>query len=143
MPHSSIRGGLAVALLLFPIGLVGCNGENEPSGPMAEAAGSYEATTLIEKEGGVDHLAEGASLIIRLTAGGETTGTFFVPGGDEDGSDYTADLTGTWTRNGNAIEFHHAADTFIRDAVWTWHEDGTITMDNSELTVVLMPRLES
>jgi hypothetical protein len=78
---------------------------------------NYGAIIFTTTEDGktTDWLAEGAILEIELTANGKTTGHLFVPGADEDGSDFEADLTGTWTLSGDTIHFAHQADTFVRD----------------------------
>ena len=132
--HTRSRAVLATTLLLA-LAVPACD-DDEPTGPMAEAAGTYVATTFIEKDGDVDHLARGLTLTIALSASGTTTGAFFVPEGGEEGEDVAESLAGTWTIEGDAVEFDHVADTFIRDVTWTY-DDGTLSMDNSELTVVL------
>ena len=129
-----MRTRLLLAFLTLPL-MAAC-GDDDPTGPMAEAAGTYVATTFVEKDGNVDHLAAGLTLTLRLRESGTTSGSFFVPDGGEEGEDVLADLAGTWTREGDEVEFDHAADTFIRDVVWVY-EDGTLSLDNSELTVVL------
>ena len=125
-----------VAGLTLP-GLVAC--DDDPTGPdRAEIAGSYEATTLIghASDGDVDALAEGGYLDIVLRADGTTTGTFFVPEGDEDGSDLNADLTGTWAVDGDQVTFDHDADTFIRDVAFTY-DDGRLISNSVYADVVL------
>ena len=129
---------LVVATLAIPV-LTACD-EDDPTGPptVAEVSGSYEATTLIDHaaDGDVDALAEGAFLEIDLDPNGTTSGTFFVPEGDEDGSDLNADLTGTWSLSGDEVTFDHAADTFIRDVVFTY-DDGQLVSENQYADVVL------
>lgn len=129
------RAIVVSTLLLASWAMAACD-EDDPIGPMAEASGSYVATTFVAKDGDVDWLADGLTLSIELDDDGTTSGTFFVPGGGEEGEDVTSDLTGTWTRDGDEVEFDHTADTFIRDVVWTY-DDGTLSVDNSELNVVL------
>ena len=40
---------------------------------------------------------------------------------------FDADMAGTWTRNGNTVDFTQAADTFVRDMTFTIEQitDGT------------------
>lgn len=102
-----------------------------------EELGAFRLTTLVD---GVetDWLAQGAIIEMTLHANGTTTGRMFIPGADEDGGDFEADLTGTFTVTGSVVEFDHAADTFIRDMPFTW-VDGRLTGDRtfSETRVVL------
>lgn len=135
-----VRGLLAlpvIATLLGPLAACG-----DPAGTatpsVAEVAGGYTATTLVGKapEGEFDALAAGGTLAVVLAADGTTTGRFFVPGGDEDGSDFEADLAGTWSLTGDRVTFDHAADTFLRDVVFTWAE-GELRSDNAYARVVL------
>lgn len=107
---------------------------------IAQVAGSYETSIFVgHAEGGdTDVVAAGGYIALTLHSDGTTEGTMFVPEGDEDGSDYTADLTGTWGLNtSNDIVFDHDADTFIRDVTWQYYDDGTIRTDNAFARVVL------
>lgn len=102
--------------------------DNGPAGPdtgltMNEIAGRYgaygdygalELTTLADGET-VDWLAAGGSVDLTLSADGTTAGSLHVPGADENGSDFEADLAGSWTLVGDTVRFEQAADTFIRD----------------------------
>lgn len=83
----------------------------------SDAAGTYVATTLTTEDGGrtVDRLAGGASIVLTLHADGSTTGRFLVPGGDEDGGDFDADLAGTWALAGDRVTLAHGGDTALRD----------------------------
>lgn len=93
-----------------------------------DLSGSYEASTFTLTQSGStdDLLAQGASITLTLDADGSTSGRLFVPDGNEDGSDFDADLTGTWTRTGSQVSFDHPADTFIRDM--------SFAVDGSRLT---------
>ena len=132
-------GILLLTALALPT-LAACDEDNATGLPTeAEVSGSYEATTLTFQAAGgaeVDALAEGAYIEVDLDADGTTTGTYFVPGGNEDGSDYTADLTGTWTLIADRVRFDHDADTFIRDVVFTY-EDGRLVSESESVSVVL------
>jgi hypothetical protein len=81
------------------------------------ASGSLGAISLTTEEDGetIDWLAAGASVQLRLTADGKTTGRLFIPGGDEDGGDMDEDLAGSWTLESNTVHLDHESDTFIRD----------------------------
>ena len=62
-------------------------------------------------------------MTLNLATDGTTTGQLFVPGGDEDGGDLDADLTGTWTLSGSTVTFDQAADTFFPDVEFTAEQD--------------------
>lgn len=118
---------ISLTLLLGTALLAGCgespSGIETPEEAMARLAGDYTATggfgaiTFTTTADGetIDWLDHGASLEIRLTENGTTSGRAFVPGADEDGGDWEADLTGTWEVRSDTIYFDHSADTFIRD----------------------------
>lgn len=97
------------------------DGTGPSSDPLTQAdvAGDYEATTFTTTTDGAvtDQLEAGAVLSIGLAVDGTTTGLLFVPGAAEDGSDFEADLTGTWTFDeaSRQIMFDQTADTFVRD----------------------------
>lgn len=99
----------------------GCDSGTDVDLTMADVAGTYVATTLTSTDGATtDHLAEGSEITIVLSEAGTTTGRMFIVGGEEDGSDYDVDLTGTWSLDGTTVEFSHAADTFLRDMPFTY-----------------------
>ena len=106
-------------VLMFGLLITSTACDDGPLAPEERVAGRYEATTLvvIEDTGSFDALSAGADIEITLHENGTTTGLFFVPGGDDDGSDFDADLTGTWTvtDDGSRVRLSHAADTFLRD----------------------------
>jgi hypothetical protein len=107
-----------------------------------DLAGTFIASTFTVTEGGVteDLLAAGASITVTLSSDGSTSGQLFVPGGNEDGSDFDADLSGTWTLDGSQVSLDHVADTFIRDMSFTADQDrltGQATFGSATLHVVL------
>jgi len=107
--------GLAVAA-----GAIACDATTEPS--MSEVAGAYTATSFTLTEGSatpVNELSAGATADIVLAPNGTTTGELFIPGGNDDGSDFTASLAGSWTLSDNTVHFSQTADTFIRDMAFT------------------------
>ncbi|HEX6134772.1 MAG TPA: hypothetical protein VFZ24_12465 [Longimicrobiales bacterium] len=85
------------------------------------ASGEFGALTFTTIASGetTDWLDAGASLILRLNIDGTTEGDLFLPGADEDGSDFEADLTGTWQLTDGIVTLDHAADTFLRDIALT------------------------
>lgn len=115
-----MRRKFALPALLLLLLAAAC--DNSPTNPSRDAvAGSYRATTFTVTNAGTttDLLRAGATIELNLSASGTTTGRFFVPGGQEDGSDLDADLTGTWTLNGSTVAFDQTADTVLRDMTFT------------------------
>lgn len=127
---------LATTVALGAVALIGCDDATEPD--MATVAGSYQATTFVghTETGDIDVLAEGGSLTMTLTATGTTTGSLFVPGGEEDGTDAVVDLSGTWTLDGDEVTFDHDSDTFLRDVTFTY-EGGRLISSSVYADVVL------
>lgn len=119
---------LRIGALVMTLAVVGAC-ESNPAGPepgelsMAAIAGSYNASgdyatsRLVTRADGesMDWIAMGAYIDLQLDADGTTSGTMFFPGLDEDGGDFEADLTGTWSLEGETVTFDHDADTFVRD----------------------------
>jgi len=79
-------------------------------------AGSYSATSFTG--GGYDVLALGGNLQLTLGVDGSLAGELNVPASA--GGPLLADMAGTYTINGNRLTFEQQADTFVRDATWTW-----------------------
>jgi hypothetical protein len=85
-------------------------------------AGTYYASTLTvtDASGTRDILAAGGSHItLTLMSNGTVGGSMLLKGGNKDGSDFAADLAGTWHLTGSTITFDQTADTFVRDASFT------------------------
>jgi hypothetical protein len=103
--------GLALAVS------AGCGDDDSFSPTVGNVAGSYSAAafTVTSSTGTTDFLAAGAAVMVELAPDGTTTGQIFVPDGGEDGGDFDADLTGTWTLSDTTVTFEHEADTFLRD----------------------------
>jgi len=140
-----IRWFLGTSVLFAALVAAAC-GEADPGAPtVRQVAGSYVAVVFTATSGGqtLDMLALGASLEITLSADGRTAGRLFVPGGDEDGSDFEADLEGTWTLEGDTVRFSHDADTFVRDMpfhVRGGRLEGDRTFGDDRIQVVLAKR---
>lgn len=136
------------ALLALALPLLACGDEKEPLTPTDPVVNtSFRAEdkygVLKFTTGGgetIDWLAEGARFTIDLAAGGTTTGRLFIPGMEEDGSDFDADLAGTWTLKGDMVRFSHEADTFVRDIPFLIRTDkleGEHTFAGTKIQVVL------
>jgi hypothetical protein len=144
-----------LALITAALTLTACG--SDTVGPDAQAAMQKVAGHYVASEGygalsftttasgeTIDWLAAGGSLEIDLAADGTTTGRVFVPGADEDGGDWEADLKGSWTLSGGStVRFSHAADTFVRDMPFTVKDgrlEGDRTFDETRIHVVLARR---
>ena len=130
----------AVALAVI---LAGCGDDDDAFSPTTDnVAGSYSAATftVTSSAGMVDLLALGAQVDVTLSTDGTTTGNLLVPGGGENGEDFEADLTGTWSLTDNIVTFDHEGDTFIRDVEFTATRDqltGEDTFGDETVRLVL------
>jgi len=90
--------------------------------PADSIAGSYTATEFTT--GADDVIAAGGSLTLDLALDGTASGRLVVP--EEVGGPLDADMAGTYEVTGATIEFTQDADTFVRDAEWTWSPGGVL-----------------
>ncbi len=140
--HRSMRHPASIPLLLALAAVAGC-GKDGPTGPSAaDLAGTYTLTQLNTTVGGVttDQVQAGASMTLTLNADGTTGGALFVPAGGENGADLSANLAGTFTVDGQTVEFQQEADTFVRDMTFTFDGDGlsgTATFNDVAIDIVL------
>ena len=111
IPRSLLFIGLSAVLLA-------CGGSDEPSS--SPYAGSYVATswTSTGNSGHQDQLLAGSTLQITLAANGTTTGHLHTAASGANPV-FDADLAGTWTVNGNIVDFTTAVDTFVKDMLFT------------------------
>lgn len=125
----------AIPLALAALLTVSCGGD--PVGPTMEAvAGTYTATSFVVD--GTDVLSAGGDLSLTLGAHGSVAGSLFVP--PSVGGGLTADMAGTYTLSGNTLRLEQTADTFVRDATWTWSNgvlDGGWSGSGGSVTVTL------
>lgn len=109
---------------------------------MEVVAGSYVVAVFETTTDGAttDQLGAGSSLTLNLSPIGTTSGRLFVPGGAEDGGDFEADLTGTWSLSDNEVRLDHPADTFLRDMILDYDNgvlSGSATFGDTQVTVEL------
>lgn len=104
-------------ILFAVVALAGCSDSTEPGN---SPVGNYTAIQFVTTgtSGQTNQLLIGSSLQINLAANGTTTGHLHLAASGGDPA-FDADMAGTWTRNGNVIEFSQAADTFVRDMAFT------------------------
>jgi uncharacterized membrane protein len=95
-------------------------------------AGTYRAQVFRVTPAGqapIDVLAAGGSLTITVTDDNVTTGSLSLPASVTGESALTESMAGTVERTVTSIEsdgsfrFRQAADTFVRDLVWTRNRD--------------------
>ena len=108
----------SLLLIGLPALLLACGGSDEPSS--SPYAGSYVATswTSTGNSGHQDQLLAGSTLQITLAANGTTTGHLHTAASGANPV-FDADLAGTWTVNGNIVDFTTAVDTFVKDMLFT------------------------
>jgi len=138
------RRALAVLGTLLVAGSCGGSGtdpldDQEPDVPatIANVAGAYEATQFTG--GGFDVLALGGSLTLTLGTDGSLAGLMHIPAAA--GGPLDADMVGTYTLSGSSLTFDQSADTFVRDATWTW-ESHVLTGAWSGASTTAQVRLE-
>ena len=122
---------------LLTAAFVGCDSDSEDD----PIVGRYEATTFDTSVDGneLDVLAAGGSITVTLRSDRTVTGLLSVPAIlDEDG-DGQYSLDGTYAVDGDVVTFTHEADTFVRNAEWTY-ADGTLRTQDFGTAIVLERR---
>ena len=109
--------------LLAVAALLACSDAFKPN--IENVAGAYNLQSLITTDvtDTTDWVAAGTTLSLALNRNGTTTGHIFAPGAGAGGSDFEADLAGTWTLTGDTVRFTQTADTFLRDMAFTAGEN--------------------
>ena len=123
----------SLLLIGLPALLLACGGSDEPSS--SPYAGSYVATswTTTGNSGQQNQIIAGSTLQITLGSNGATTGHLHIAASGANPV-FDADMAGTWTINGNVVEFTQAADTFVRDMLFTVDSNiqGIITLSGDQ-----------
>ena len=140
MKHSLIRFG---PLLLGIAAMAACSDSTSPGN---SPAGSYVAIIFITtgSSGQTNQLLIGSSLNMTLATNGTTSGHLHLAASNGNPA-FDADMAGTWTRNGNLVDFTQAADTFVRDMVFTiepiaqntWHLTGDQVFSGTRINLTL------
>jgi hypothetical protein len=140
MKHSLIR----LAPVLLGIAALGACGDS--TSPGNSPAGSYTAIIFITtgSSGQTNQLLIGSSLNITLATNGTTSGHLHLAASNGNPA-FDADMAGSWTRNGNLVDFTQAADTFVRDMVFTiepiaqntWHLTGDQVFSGTHINLTL------
>ena len=94
--------------------LLACGGDS--TGPAQPPVGSYTAFQFVTTggSGSTNQLLIGSTLQMNLAANGTTSGHLHLAASGSN-PPLDADMAGTWTINGNLVDFTQAADTFVRD----------------------------
>ncbi len=126
MRHSLMKLGpsfLGIAAILA------C-GSDSTSPSAGAAAGSYSAFEFVTtgSSGQTNQLLIGSTLQINLAANGTTTGHLHLAASGANPA-LDADMAGTWTQNGSIVDFTQAADTFVKDMLFTLQPVGTGVWD--------------
>ena len=107
------------AIVLMPAA-VGCGGSDSTGIQSSALAGSYTALQWVTtgNSGQTNQLVIGSTLQITLNSDGSTTGHMHLAAsGGNPAMEF--DMAGTWTQSGNNVDFTQAADTFLRNTVFT------------------------
>lgn len=109
----------SLLLVGLPTLALACGGSDEPAS--TPLAGSYVATTFLTtgSSGQRNEIAAGSTLTLTLAANGTTTGHLHVAASGSNPA-LDADMAGTWSASGTVIDITQAADTFVRDMLFTW-----------------------
>ncbi len=108
----------ALFLIALPAVLFACG---DSTSPQVSVVGRYDAVAFsTQPTGGTarDELQVGSTFTITLNSDGSTSGRLFVASNGTTPA-LNADMTGTWMRNGDAIDFTQTADTFVKDMTFT------------------------
>ena len=113
MKRSLIRISPILLLLAW---LGACSDSTSPS----EVVGSYTAITFrtTGSSGQTDQLLAGSTFDITLHSDGTTSGHLHIAASGGNPA-LDANMAGSWTQNGDIIDFDQAADTFVRNMPFT------------------------
>jgi len=137
---------LKVGALLGLAALAGCGSDTTAPDPLV---GNYIASQFMTTgtSGQTNQLLIGSTLNITLKSDGTTSGHLhFAASGSQPAFD--ADMAGTWSREGNTVEFDQTADSFVRDMPFTvtasadathWELVGDRTFSGTRIQLTLTP----
>jgi len=101
-----------------------CGGD-DLTPPRAAVVGTYQATTFTATQSGItaNLLNLGATLSLTLADDGSATGHLVAPRLGEGGSDIDADLSGTWTLEGQTVRLSIPQARFLTDMAFRVEEN--------------------
>lgn len=131
-------------LIGLPALLLACGDLTSPSDP---PVGNHTAIIFVTTPSGGsarNELQAGSTLLLNLKSDGTTSGHLHVAAFGANPV-FDADMAGTWTQNGDVIDFTQAADTFVRDMVFTiqpiadnvWHLVGDQVFSGMRINLTL------
>lgn len=103
-------------------GLLGVAAAGGCSTEPSEVSGTWVATVFSVTPTGaapIDLLAAGATLTITIDADNVTTGSLNIPAGIVGAGPFSASMAGTAIVTETTLTFDQAADSFVRDLVWS------------------------
>ena len=114
MKHSLMK---TAPILLGIAAVLACGDSTSPG---STPVGSYTAIIFVTSDvnGPTNQLALGGTLQINLAANGTTSGHLHAAASGAQPV-FDADMAGTWTQNGEVIDFSQTADTFVNDMPFT------------------------
>ena len=117
-----------VSLSLICSAVAACGSDS--TAPSEPPVGSYTAIEFVTtgNSGHTDQLLIGGSLNMTLAANGTTSGHLHMAASSSNPV-VDADMAGTWTMNGNVVDFDQTADTIVRDIHFTLQPIATNTWD--------------
>jgi hypothetical protein len=107
-----------IVLLIGIPALLACRNSTSPGDTVV---GDYTALFFFTTPSGGSTRNErqaGSSLTLTLNPNGTTSGHLRIAANGSTAA-LDADMAGTWTQNGEVVEFTQAADTFVSDMVFT------------------------
>jgi len=113
----SLKKSYSMLSIALPMLFLSCDGSTSPDDSVE---GDYTAIVFFTTPTGGsarNELEAGSSLTMSLGSDGTTSGHLHVAAFGTNPA-FDADMTGTWTRNGEEVEFTQAADTFVRNMVF-------------------------
>ena len=114
---STTHRWLGRAAVTAALGALGCSSTTTIP---RDTVVTYAAIMWMITEAGVETnaLQAGATLDLELTEEGRASGTLFMPAAINNGTDLSADMTGTYTITEGILRFAQTADTFVREVGW-------------------------
>jgi hypothetical protein len=107
-------------ILFGAVTIAACGSDITSSFSTKSPVGSYAAIILYSTSSADPTIKtpDSGSFTINLAADGTTSGHLQLAAFNGNPA-IDADMAGTWTQNGNTVEFQQAADTFVRSMTFT------------------------
>jgi hypothetical protein len=140
----SLTKSRSLLLVAIPAMLLACD---DPTSPPNPPVGNYTALIFVTTPTGGsarNELLAGSTLSLSLKSNGTTSGHLHLAANGSD-PPFDADMAGTWTMNGDVVEFTQPADTFVKDMAFffepltarVWHLVGDDVFDETRINLTL------